>query len=166
MVFLAAVYVSAMVTANLLVFWLGPWFSPINAFLLIGLDLTLRDVMHDRLTRLQMIGVILTGGLITWVANPTAAHIAIASAAAFSVSAAADWFTYAKLRAKSWLVRANGSNVVGAFVDSLIFPTLAFVLLSPNPKSVAVLIPIIALQFAAKTGGGAVWAALLSRFMK
>ena len=63
---LIAVYIAAMVTANLLVWWLGPWFSPINAFLLIGLDLTLRDVMHDRLTKWQMLAVVLVGGLITW----------------------------------------------------------------------------------------------------
>ena len=43
-VLLAAVYVGAMVAANLLV-WLSPWFSLIDSVLLIGLDLTLRDVL-------------------------------------------------------------------------------------------------------------------------
>lgn len=151
---LIAAYILAMVTANLLVWWLGPWFSPINAFLLIGLDLTLRDVMHDRLTKWQMLAVILVGGAITWGVNPAAAKIAIASAVAFSASAMADWLAYTLLRSKPWLVRSNGSNVVGAAVDSVIFPTLAFGGFLPH---------IVAMQFAAKVGGGAVWAWLLTR---
>jgi hypothetical protein len=150
--FLIAVYVAAMVTANTLVWWLGPWFSPINSFLLIGLDLTLRDVMHERLSRLQLAGVIVGGGLITWLANPGAAHIAIASASAFLLAALADWLTYERLRSQPWLVRSNGSNVVGAAVDSIIFPTIAFGVFLPH---------IIALQFAAKVGGGFVWSWLL-----
>lgn len=145
---LIAVYVAAMVTANTLVWWLGPWFSPVNSFLLIGLDLTLRDMMQERFNKWQLAGVILVGGAITWAVNPAAKHIAIASAVAFLVSAVADWATYNALRSKPWLVRSNGSNVVGAAVDSVIFPTLAFGSFLPH---------IIALQFAAKVAGGAVW---------
>lgn len=145
---LAIVYITAMVVANLLVWWLGPWFSPINSFLLIGLDLTMRDVLHDRISRLQMAGIIIIGGIITWGVNPAAKHIAIASAVAFTVAALADWAAYTWLRSRHWLVRANGSNVVGAAVDSVIFPTLAFGAFMPA---------IIGLQFMAKVAGGAVW---------
>jgi queuosine precursor transporter len=151
-----AVYIAAMVTANLLVWWLGPWFSPINAFLLIGLDLTLRDVMHDRLTKWQMLGVVLAGGALTWLLNPSAGHIAMASAVAFTASAVADWLAYTALRSKPWMVRANGSNLVGAAVDSALFPTLAFGAFMPH---------IVALQFVAKVAGGAVWSVLLKKAM-
>lgn len=151
---LIAVYIAAMVTANLLVWWLGPWFSPINAFLLIGLDLTLRDVMHDRLTRWQMLAVVLAGGLITWGLNPSAAQIAIASATAFTLSACADWLAYTLMRSRPWLVRSNVSNAVGAAVDSLIFPTLAFGSFMPH---------IVAMQFTAKVCGGAAWSWLLRK---
>mgnify|MGYP003352540858 CR=1 FL=1 len=41
-------YVLALVIANLTVAVFGPWFSVINSFLLIGLDLTLRDKLHDK----------------------------------------------------------------------------------------------------------------------
>jgi hypothetical protein len=152
---LIGIYVAAMVTANLLVSWLGPWFSPFNSFLLIGMDLTLRDVMHERITKWQMLGVILVGGIITWAANPSAAHIAIASATAFGVSALADWAVYTFLRSRPWLVRSNGSNVVGAAVDSLIFPTMAFGVFLPH---------IVMLQFAAKVGGGAFWSWFVFRW--
>jgi len=153
---LVAIYVGAMVTANLLVWWLGPWFSPINAFLLIGLDLTLRDVLHERFTRWQLAGIIMVGGVITYVLNPGAIHIAIASATAFTVAAIADWAVYAALRDRAWMFRANGSNIVGAAVDSIIFPTLAFGVFMPT---------IIALQFAAKFGGGFVWSAIMRPFV-
>src|SRR5262245_16057180 len=152
---LIAIYIAAMVVANLLVWWLGPWFSPINSFLLIGLDLTLRDVMHDRLTRLEMLGVVLAGGVITLAVNPSASQIAIASAVAFTVSALADWGVYTALRSRPWLVRSNGSNVVGAAVDSIVFPTLAFGVFLPW---------VIAAQFASKVAGGAVWSWLWARF--
>jgi hypothetical protein len=145
---LVAVYIAAMVTANMLVWWLGPWFSPINSFLLIRLDLTLRDVMHERFNRWQLAAVICAGGLITWLVNPGAAHIAVASATAFIFAAAADWTAYTFLRSRPWLVRANGSNVVGAAVDSVLFPTIAFGVFMPH---------IIALQFAAKMAGGFIW---------
>lgn len=149
---LIVAYILAMVLANTLVWWLGPWFSPINSFLLIGLDLTLRDVMHERLTRWQLAGVIVVGGIITWLVNPAAAHIAIASATAFIAAALADWAVYTMLRDKPWLVRSNGSNVVGAAVDSVIFPTLAFGSFMPL---------IIAMQFGAKVAGGAVWSFIM-----
>jgi len=153
---LIGLYIAAMVAANLLVWWLGPWASPFIAFCLIGLDLTLRDVMHDKLTRWQMLAVVLAGGAITWGLNPAAAKIAIASATAFTASALADWLAYSYLRNRPWLVRANGSNVVGAAVDSLIFPTLAFGALLPH---------IVAMQFAAKVGGGAIWSMVLRGFV-
>lgn len=150
----AAIYVVAMVVANLLVWALGPWFSPINSFVLIGLDLTLRDVMHERMTRMQMLGVILIGAGITGLANPSARQIAVASAVAFCVSALVDWGVYVRLRSRPWVVRSNGSNVAGAAVDSILFPTLAFGAFLPA---------VIGLQFAAKVGGGAAWAWLLKR---
>lgn len=145
---LIAIYIAAMVTANLLVWWLGPWFSPINSFVLIGLDLTMRDVMQERISRSQLAAVIVVGGAITWLVNPAAKQIAIASAVAFILSALADWLAYSVLRSKSWFIRSNGSNVVGAAVDSVLFPTLAFGVFLPH---------IIAMQFAAKVAGGAIW---------
>lgn len=147
------VYAAAMTLANLSVATWGPWVSPINAFVLIGLDLALRDWLHVRLKAWQMGALIASTGLLTYALNPAAGMIAVASACAFSAAALVDWATFARLRG-SWLFRANGSNVAGAAVDSLIFPTLAFGALMPH---------IVALQFVAKVAGGAMWAALLAR---
>ena len=148
-----AAYAAAMTIANLTVAHFGPWVSPINAFLLIGLDLALRDWLHVRLRVWQMGALIAATGALTYVLNPAAGQIAVASAAAFTAAALVDWGTFARLRG-SWLLRANGSNVAGAAVDSLVFPTLAFGALMPH---------IVAMQFAAKVAGGALWAWAISK---
>ncbi len=151
-----AAYAAAMILANLSVAAFGPWVSPINAFVLIGLDLALRDWLHVRL-RIWQMGVLIAGtGALTYALNPAAGMIAIASSAAFTAAAVVDWATFARLRG-SWMFRANGSNVAGAAVDSLVFPTLAFGVLMPQ---------IVLAQFAAKVAGGAVWAYLLNRFLR
>lgn len=150
------IYAVAMTCANLSIAAFGPWVSPINAFFLIGLDLALRDWLHVRLRVWQMGALIAATGLLTYILNPSAQHIAIASAVSFAVAALTDWLTFTKLQG-SWLRRSMGSNVVGAAVDSLIFPTLAFGALMPV---------IVLMQFAAKVSGGAMWAALMNRFVR
>lgn len=148
-----AIYGSAMILANLSVAAFGPAISPVNAFVLIGLDLALRDWLHVRLKVWQMLALILATGLLTYLLNPAAGKIAIASACAFTAAAVVDWATFFKLKG-SWLFRANGSNVAGAAVDSLIFPTLAFGALMPH---------IVAMQFVAKVAGGSIWAYILNK---
>jgi len=147
------IYAAAMTLANLSIAHFGPWISPINAFILIGLDLALRDWLHMRMKAWQMLALIACSGVITYLLNPAAGMIAIASAIAFTSAAVVDWATFVKLKG-SWLYRANGSNVAGAAVDSLVFPTLAFGVLMPQ---------IITMQFVAKVVGGAMWAAMLNR---
>lgn len=147
------IYAAAMTLANLSVAAFGPAISPVNAFVLIGLDLALRDWLHVRLKAWQMLALIVAAGALTYALNPAAGKIAVASSAAFTAAALVDWATFARLRG-SWLFRANGSNVAGAAVDSLIFPTLAFGALMPH---------IVALQFVAKVAGGAVWSWALAR---
>ena len=148
-----AIYAVAMTLANLSVATWGPWVSPINAFVLIGLDLTLRDWLHVRIKAWQMGALIGFTGLLTYALNPAAGMIAVASACAFSAAAVVDWAAFSKLRG-SWLYRANGSNIAGAAVDSLIFPTIAFGALMPT---------IVLSQFVAKVAGGALWSWLFSK---
>ncbi len=147
-------YIAAIVAANLSVAAFGPWVTPINAFLLIGLDLSLRDRLHLRLSPLQMGAMILGAGAISFLLNPDAGRIAAASAISFVVAGVADWAVFAALSRSSWLRRSNCSNVAGAAVDSLVFPTLAFGGLMPG---------IVAAQFAAKVAGGALWSLILHR---
>lgn len=147
------VYATAMILANLSVATFGSSVTPVNAFVLIGLDLTMRDWLHVRIKPWQMAALIALTGLLTYALNPAAGKIAVASACAFSAAALVDWATFTRLRG-SWMYRANGSNVAGAAVDSLIFPTLAFGALMPQ---------IVLAQFLAKIAGGAIWTWIFNR---
>jgi uncharacterized PurR-regulated membrane protein YhhQ (DUF165 family) len=153
-----ALYIAAMTAANLSVAAFGPWVSPINAFLLIGLDLSLRDRLHDAWNGSvwKMGALIAIASLASFVLNPASGKIALASFIAFAVSSLVDWAVYALMRRKPFLARSNGSNVAGAAVDSLLFPTLAFGAFLPS---------IVALQFAAKVAGGFAWSLLLRKRM-
>ncbi len=146
-----AVYAIAMTLANLSVAAFGPSVTAINAFVLIGLDLAMRDWLHVRLKVWQMGALIAFTGLLTFALNPAAGQIAVASAVAFTAAALVDWGTFSKLKG-TWRVRANGSNIAGAAVDSLVFPTLAFGALMPQ---------VVLAQFAAKIFGGALWTWIL-----
>ena len=152
------IYIAALVVANLLVAWFGPWFSAINAFVLIGLDLSLRDKLHEQWQNdkliLKMGGLIAVASVISYLLNPAAGAIALASFMAFALAMIADTIAYHFLRKKSWMIRSNGSNVAGAAVDSIAFPTIAFGGLMPE---------IVALQFIAKIIGGGVWSYLLKK---
>lgn len=156
MIFALIAYAVAMTVANLLVATFGPSISPINAFFLIGLDLALRDWLHVRLKTWQMGGLILGTGLLTYAFNQSATMIAIASASSFAIAALVDWLVFTKVQG-SWVKRSNTSNIAGAAVDSIVFPTIAFGALMPE---------IVVLQFVAKVIGGAIWTYLLSKISK
>ena len=147
-------YAVAMTVANLLVATFGPAISPINAFFFIGLDLTLRDWLHVRLKTWQMGSLIVGTGALTYLLNPSAGMIAVASATSFLIAALVDWAVFVKTTG-SWVKRANLSNTAGAAVDSVLFPTIAFGGLMPE---------IVALQFIAKVSGGAIWSYILKKY--
>jgi uncharacterized PurR-regulated membrane protein YhhQ (DUF165 family) len=85
--------------------------------------------------------------------NPAAAQIAIASSVAFTLAALVDWAIFAKVTG-TWFKRSNVSNVAGAAVDSVAFPTIAFGVLMPE---------IVLAQFASKIVGGFIWSFLLRK---
>jgi len=155
----AVIYIAALVSANLLVAWLGPWFSLINAFVLIGLDLSLRDKLHDLWEGdklpIKMGGLIATASVVSYAINPATGMIAFASLAAFSLSMVADTLVYQYLKNKDWMIRVNGSNIAGSAVDSIVFPTIAFG---------GLMLEIVLLQFVAKIGGGLIWSKLIEKY--
>jgi hypothetical protein len=155
---LVLLYLAAIVVANLTVAALGPAALYVNAFVLIGLDLSCRDRLHD-FWRRQGLGwkmglLILTGSCLSWWLSPQAGRVASASLVAFALAATADALVYHRLQLRPYLVRSNGSNGVGAMIDSLAFPTLAFGEFS---------LVTSLLQFVAKFLGGFLWSLLLNQ---
>lgn len=152
-----ALYLAAIVAANLTVAAWGPGMTVVNALLFIGLDLTARDRLHDAWRgnglAWKMAALIATGSALSWLLNRDAGPIALASFVAFACAAAVDTAAYHLLRHRTWWQRANGSNILSAAADSVIFPTLAFGAFLPL---------VVAGQFAAKVAGGAIWSFALS----
>ena len=165
---LIGLYLAAIVLANLTVALAPPLWRPavviLNSLVLIGLDLTTGDRLHDawrgRGLIWRMGALILAGSLLSFALNGAAGPVALASCAAFLLSATADRLTYAALYRLDWHVRVNGSNIVGGLVDSVAFLSgLALAGLLPW-RSVALL---VLAQWLAKTAGGALWALVLRR---
>jgi queuosine precursor transporter len=154
-----ALYLGAIVAANLSVAYFGPSASIVNAFLFIGLDLSSRDNLHDawggRGLWWKMGALILAGSALSFALNRNAGPIALASLAAFAASATVDAVAYQLLKGKARLLRVNGSNILGAVVDSVIFPVLAF----GWPPMIAIMTG----QFIAKVAGGFIWSLILRR---
>lgn len=149
------IFVLSIVVANLTVAAFGVWFSPINAFLLIGLDLSLRDKLHDKWNGdpLKIGLLIAVSGFVSYLLNPATGMIAIASVIAFCLSMIADAFIYQRLLSKSWMIKSNWSNIAAAGVDSIVFPTIAFG---------GLMWQIVLMQFAAKVIGGFIWSKVLN----
>lgn len=150
-------YLLAIVAANVTVAIYDPSVSVLNAFLFIGFNLTARDRLHDvwngRNLKRNMALLILSGAIISALFG--AGRIALASFLAFLVSETADAIAYHLLREKVKLLQVNGSNIVSAAVDSVLFPLLAF--------GWPLLVGIVAGQFLAKVLGGGIWSLWLGR---
>jgi uncharacterized PurR-regulated membrane protein YhhQ (DUF165 family) len=155
-IFLITLYLGAIVTANLSVATFGPGVVILNSFLLIALDLTTRDRLHEMWHRRGLVWkmglLIATGSILSFAINAGAGQIALASFLAFAGAALVDTFVFSRLWRKKWLVRSNLSNVASAAVDSLLFPAIAFGAFLPW---------IILGQFVAKVSGGFIWSLIL-----
>lgn len=153
-------YLLAIVAANLgltaLLPVYGPWISVATAFVFIGADFTLRDGLTDAWRGRGLVWkmglLICAGSALSYALNRDAAAIAVASAVAWGSAAIVDWACYMALYRRPWMQRTTGSNIPSSAVDSVVFPWLAFGGLN---------IALTLAQFAAKVGGGFLWAYLL-----
>lgn len=157
------IFLTAIVAANLSISHFGPKAAIWNAVLLVGLDLTTRDRLHDywkgHLVR-NMGALIVTGSVLSYLlgvalgSGPHVARIAFASCVAFAVAASADTLVYHWRRRASWSDRSNESNLAGAAADSLVFAALL-----PYPFSWAFVLTL----WSAKVAGGYAWSLLLRK---
>lgn len=156
---LVALFLAAIVVANLTLTAWGPSAIIPNAFFLIGLDLITRDRLADfwGTTRwAKMIALIATGGLLSYWLNRNAVTIAEASVIAFSAAELCEAVFYHLLRRQRWVERAPKAALVGAAVDSVLFPTIAFGVFAFSTTFA---------QFAAKLAGALVWTWVVAKLL-
>lgn len=88
-----------------------------------GLVLLARDLVHDTAGRAAVLGCIAAGAALSAVLATS--HLAAASGVAFAVSELADLAVYQPMRRRGWARAVLASNLVGSFVDTLVFLALA-----------------------------------------
>lgn len=88
-----------------------------------GVTFVLRDALQDAAGKRWTLALIAAGAALSFIlADP---FIALASAAAFLASEIADLLVYTPLRKRGYIRAAVASNVVGSFVDTIIFLSIA-----------------------------------------
>lgn len=155
---LVALYLGAIIAANLTLSHFGPSWITINAFLLIGLDLITRDRLADfwGTTRWLKMGLLIAaGGALSYYVNRNAATIAEASTISFAAAELVEATLYHVLRRQRWAERAPKAAALAAVVDSVVFPTLAFGTFAFTTSFT---------QFCAKLAGACVWTFVLARY--
>lgn len=151
------IYIAAICAANLSVAHFGPWVTPLNAFFLIGLDMVLRDILHERHGICASIIMSAVAGVISYAINPASGIIAVASVTAFVMAALANAIVYQLMISKKWMKKSNAGNVAAAAVDSSLFPLVAFGSFMPY---------IVLAQFFCKVISGFAWSYLLRNVKK
>lgn len=141
------IYLASITAANLIILQFGPAMTPLTSFVLIGLDLVIRDKLTDKISKKAMFTMIAGAGVATYAINSGAAQIALASSLSFTVACLCDWSVFVRASG-TWAQRSHKSNAVGSVVDSLLFPTIAFGNLMWG---------IVAAQIIAKMAGSVVW---------
>lgn len=155
---LVAIFLAAIVAANLTLTHFGISWLYINAFFLIGLDFVTRDKLADfwGTTRwAKMALLIAAGGALSYWLNRDAATIAVASTVSFAAAEAGEAIFYHLFRKQPWLERAPKAAIVAAAIDSIVFPTMVFGFVFTTSFT----------QFAVKLGGAAFWALVVAKFM-
>ncbi len=95
-----------------------------SAVLMAGLALVLRDLVQRRLGVWWSVVAILVGGVLSWwVAPPSLVY---ASVTAFLFSELADLAIYTPLQRRRLVLAVVASSIVGLFVDTMIFLSMAF----------------------------------------
>ena len=154
--FITIFYLASLIAANLILTRLGPDYAPLVSFIFIGLDLTLRDVLHEKwhnrnLFR-NMTVLIFAGSVLSALLNSASSQIALASFIAFLAAGIVDTLVYNKFFDRNFITKINVSNIAASVVDSFLFITIAFGGFMPL---------IIGGQIIAKISGGFMWGVLL-----
>lgn len=155
-VFCIISYLAAIVFANGLVSRFGQAALPFTAFVLIPFDLMARDVLHERwkvtgylLPKMALL--ICSGSALSYLTTVASAQVSVASATSFFLTGIADVVAYCLLDKYPRTVKMNGSNFFSAWVDSIVFPLVAFGAIIPS---------LSAAQAMSKFIGGFVWTLL------
>ncbi len=91
---------------------------------LVGLMITVRDALHERIGLKGTLIVIAVGSILSAAVAP--AELAVASSVTLLISEASDAAVYQRLRQHGLFAAGVASNIVSAVIDSAVFLTIAY----------------------------------------
>lgn len=118
-----------------------------------GLVLLARDVVQDTAGHKVMLTCIAVGAILS--AALASPQIALASGMAFALSELLNWAVYTPIRRHGWARAVVPSNIAGAFLDTVVFLSIAgFPIWSAVPgqmlaktvATLAVVIPVVVIR--------------------
>jgi len=158
--FVIALYMGAIVAANMLVASYGKIALYLTAFLIIPFDLFSRDILHEAWRSkglfLKMALLIFSGSTLTWLLNREAELVAIGSFTAFLCAGTVNTLVYQAMYEQPKPVKMNASNLLAALADSFVFVAVVFGIDKTT----------ILTQTAIKFLGGAMWVFLYMKHYK
>lgn len=153
-----ALFISVMAAANLAIAAFGPWFLPVTAFVSVGVSMVCRDYLHDVWSEyrggfwVRMFGMVVAAAVLAFLLDASAGMVAFASVCAIVGSTLIETAAFTALIRQRWLIRSNGSSILGSFGDSIIFPLVAF-----GVGGVDGFLLLVLTQTATKSLGGVFW---------
>lgn len=153
---MTAGFVALYLIANILAFVFGAWITPLNALVLIGADMVLRDRLQYEYGMVYSLACCGLAGVVTVLMSPAAGMIAAASVVSVVLAGFASAMTF-RVKAGNFFDKAVPANIASAGIDSLIFPAIAFG---------SIMLDVSFAQFLAKVVGAAFILYLYKRITK
>lgn len=120
---LASVVLANYATSTYGMIPVGFGFTSTAGTFLAGVTFVLRDALQDAAGKRVTIAVIAAAAILSFaISDP---FIALASAVAFLLAELADLAVYTPLRKRGYIRAAVASNIVGSFVDTVVFLAIA-----------------------------------------
>ena len=154
-------YLLAIISANLIAFYIGQKGLIITAFILIPFDFIIRAYFHEKWKGktlwINLFLLIFSGAILSLIINFKMIYIAIGSFGGFlGAGFMASVFYQISIKNKYWF-KVNGSDLIAIITDSFIFQLIAFNDISFMVMSAQILIKFI---------GGFVWYLILFKLLK
>lgn len=121
--YIALVVAANVITNRLGLIWVAPGLVTTAGTYAAGLALLARDAIQETAGRWAVLGAIGIGAPLS--AQYAGAHLAVASAVAFTLAEILDMAVYTRTRKNGWKRAVIASNAAGAVLDTFVFLSIA-----------------------------------------
>lgn len=131
-----SLYLFAFVLSNFIVLWFGAQGLIFTALFLIPFDFVMRCMFHEQWKGVELIiklgALVMVASLLTYLINAQSQNIALGSMFGFISAQIVAGIFYQLAISRSYLLKVNGSDLVGILFDSVVFQLVAFNFINLN----------------------------------